>query len=238
MKVNFLNVIKNLLPKSKTWDITKDTNIRKLLEAIAVLPEELRKEIELVYMDLFADSTRQLDEWEKVFTVLFTRQEYDMRRSTLALLWSTNHGGQSKYFLETTLKNIFPEIVVEENIPCKNPRQANIAYLCSSDNENMVCDKAEAVCDYREGDETLIPQVLRNNSTAAYSIPNDKRYWAFCFYVCKRVVRNDKNYIMFIEKLEIPVLYKNYIEYLILRLKPVHTVAVLAVEWVEENARE
>ena len=37
-----------------------------------------------------------------------------------------------------------------------------------------------------------------------------------------------------LEKLQIPRIYKNYIEYFILRIKPVHTVAVLAVEWTEE----
>ena len=99
----------------------------------------------------------------------------------------------------------------------------------------MVCDNRKAVCDYREGDETFIPTILRNDTASPYSIPNDADYWAFCFYVCKRVIRNSRNEILYIEKLQIPILYKNYIEYLILRIKPVHTVAVMAVEWIEEQ---
>lgn len=234
MRANFLDAIKQLLPSGAAWDITNNTNLRKLFEAIAVLPEELRIEIENVYMDYFADSTRELDRWEKVFSVIFTRSELEQRRNVLFLLWSRNYGGQSKYFLQLVLQEIFPEIIVEENIPCANPRQSNIAYFCVCDNEIMVCDNNRAECDYREGDESFIPTILRNNTSGPYSIPNDKDYWAFCFYICKRIVRNSRNEILFIEKLQIPILYKNYIEYFILRIKPVHTIAVMAVEWIEE----
>ena len=72
-----------------------------------------------------------------------------------------------------------------ENIPCANPRQANIAYFCVCDNSVMVCGNSKACCDYREGDETFIPTILRNDTASPYSIPNDADYWAtysfFCF---------------------------------------------------------
>ena len=235
MRASFLDAIKHLLPSGPAWNITNKTDLRRLFEAIAVLPEELRKEIENVYMDYFADSTREPKKWEDVFTVIFTKAELEQRRKVLSLLWSMNQGGQSKDFLQSVLQGIFPEIIVEENIPCANPRQVNIAYFCVCDNSVMVCGNSKACCDYREGDETFIPTILRNDTASPYSIPNDADYWAFCFYVCKRVVRNSRNEILYIEKLQIPILYKNYIEYLILRIKPVHTVAVMAVEWIEEQ---
>ena len=77
-----------------------------------------------------------------------------------------------------------------------------------------------------------MPQILRNDTASPYSIPNNADYWSFCFYVCKRIIRNARNQILYVEKLQIPSEYKNYIEYLILRIKPLHSVAVMVVEWV------
>lgn len=233
MRADFFDAIKALLPTSAMWNLTQERNLRKLFKAIAVLPEDLRREMELVYMDYFPDSTRCLERWEEVFSVIFTQSDIGERRDFLKLLWGMNHGGQSLYFVRSVLQGVFPEIVVEENIPVANPREANIAYFAVCDNEIMVCDNEKAVCDYREGDETFVPTILRNGTESPYTLPNDARYWEFCFYVCKKVVRNSRNEILYVEKLQIPAIYKNYIEYFILRIKPVHTVAVMAVEWVE-----
>ena len=101
------------------------------------------------------------------------------------------------------------------------------------DNERIFCANEKSFLDYREADETFVPTILRNGTESPYTLPNDARYWEFCFYVCKKVVRNSRNEILYVEKLQIPAIYKNYIEYFILRIKPVHTVAVMAVEWVE-----
>ena len=93
MRASFLDAIKHLLPSSPAWNITNKTDLRRLFEAIAVLPEALRTEIENVYMDYFADSTRELKKWEDVFTVIFTKAELEQRRKVLSLLWSMNQGG-------------------------------------------------------------------------------------------------------------------------------------------------
>lgn len=234
MRTNFIDAVKALLPSSPAWNIIHETNLRKLFEAIAVLPEEIRTDIELVYMDYFADSTRFLEKWEDVFMVIFKRTEIEQRRKVLALLWSMNQGGQSLSFIQNVLQGIFSEIVIEENIPCVNPRQKNFAYFCVCENEVMVCDGEKALCDYREGDENFIPTILRNNTSELYTLPESADYWAFCFFVCKSVVRNSRNEILYVEKLQIPIMFKNYIEYLILHVKPVHTIAVMAIEWIEE----
>ena len=52
MRASFLDAIKHLLPSGPAWNITNKTDLRRLFEAIAVLPEELRKEIENVYKEL------------------------------------------------------------------------------------------------------------------------------------------------------------------------------------------
>lgn len=232
MKPNFFDATKSLLPTGMMWNLTHDRNLRKLFEAIAVLPDDLRTELENVYMDYFPDTTRCVERWEEVFSVIFTQSDLAERREFLKLLWGMNHGGQSLHFIRSVLQGVYSEICVEENIPVANPREANIAYFAVCGNRTMVCGNRKAVCAYREGDETFVPTILRNGTEGAYTLPNDARYWEFCFYVCKEVVRNSRNEIMFVRKLQIPAMYKDYIEYFILRIKPVHTVAVMAVEWV------
>lgn len=228
----FIDAIKALLPSGQAWNITTEKNLRKLFEAIAVLPDSIRTEIENVYLDYFPETTRSPEKWEEVFLVIFTQEELSQRRTILATLWAMNSGGQSLFFIQKMLQGIVSEIKVFENIPTSNPRRSNVVYVSICNYKKMICGGSHAVCGYRQGDEDFTPTILRNDTSSPYSIPNDERYWEFCFYVCKSVIRNSRNEILYVEKLQIDSVYKNYIEYLILRVKPVQTVAVLAIEWV------
>ena len=229
---SFIDSIKALLPSGRAFDIIQDKNMRRLFEAVAVLPDEIRNEIEKVYLDMFPESTRSPEAWEKAFQVVFTQAELDQRRAVLEALWASNTGGQGLNVLQQVLRLVWSEISVFENIPTGNPRKSNVTFTCICNYRTMVCGNRNAVCGMRTGDESFVPTVLRNDTSSPYSIPNDADYWQFCFYVAKNVVRNLRKQILYVEKLEIPAVYRNYIEYLILRLKPVHTVAVLDIDWI------
>ena len=69
---DFFNAIKLLFPRSRAFELVKDTNKKKLIKAIAVLPEDIRLEMEKVYFDLFPETSRAIDDWEKVFAVVFS----------------------------------------------------------------------------------------------------------------------------------------------------------------------
>ena len=114
---DFLKAIRNLLPSSSQWNLAKSSNIRKLFEAIAILPEDLRTEIEQVYLDYFPETTRCIERWEQVFQIIFTQSELEQRRSVLSSIWLTSRGGQSLPFLQSVLQNLFAEIRIEEKIP-------------------------------------------------------------------------------------------------------------------------
>lgn len=232
MKASFIDAIKNLLPRGAAFDITHETSLRKLFEAIAVLPEKIREEMENVYLDYFPDTTRSPEKWEEVFRVIFTADELNLRRKTLALLWSANQGGQSLHFIESALQTIAPELHVYENIPKANPRNNVAAYFAVCGNDIMRCGNKKCVCAYREGDEGYETTVLRNDTSSPYSIPNNPDYWSYCFFVCDSVARNAAGEILYMKRATLNKVYKNYIEYLILKLKPVHTVAVMSVQWV------
>jgi len=221
-----------LFSRSRAFQLYIKNSKRKFIKGLAFLPENVRQEAELVYNDIFPDSTRYPEKWENIFGILFTEAELEKRRDIIDSLWKINRGGQSAVFLEEILQKIDKSIHVYENIPLRNPRDSNIAYPSCCDNKVMICDHEQALCDYRIGDENFIPTLLMNNISEVYSFPADPKFWETCFFVCKSVVRNIRNEILFIERLQIPLKWKNYIEYLILKIKPVHTTAVLFVEWL------
>lgn len=206
--------------------------MRRLFEAVAVLPDDLRKEIEGVYLDYFPETTRSPEKWEQVFQVIFTSAELSLRRSVLAGLWQMNNSGGAAIFLRKVLQEVWPDLQLVENVPVGNPRGPNAYYYMVCGNEAACCGNAKAVCGYRYGDSGYNLTILRNDTASPYSIPNVSAYWGYCFYICKSVTRDSLGRIIYVERLEIPKIYQNYIEYFILRMKPVQSIAVMAVKWI------
>ncbi len=220
-----------MFPRSRLFDFTFDDNKKKLLKAIAVLPEDLRYEMEQVYFDLFPETSRSIDCWEKTFAVVFGSKELEKQRGIVSALWKVNKGGQSAYFLQEILQNIDKNIRIVENVPVGNPRQKNIINVSVCGNKVSVCGNKKAVCGYRFGDESFVPGILRNDVSEIYSIKNDVKYWSFCFFVCKSVVCGGLGEIVAVNKIPVKSVFRNYIEYLILKVKPVHSVAVMFIDW-------
>lgn len=230
--MNFFNAIKLLFPFSRAFDLTFQNDKRRLIKAISILPEDIRKEMELVYFDLFPDTSRVPQLWERVFAVVFSEIVFEKKRDMLTVLWRVNKGGQSSFFLQNVLQKIEKNILVVENVPVGNPRQKNVVNVVVCGNKIACCGNIKAVCGYRIGDSGFVPTVLRNDVSEVYSVKNDSRFWVFCFFVCGAVFRNSKGDILYIKKIKIKKEFKSCVEYLILKIKPVHSVAVLFIEWV------
>lgn len=232
MRHSFFDSIRLLFPSSTAWNITQQKNMRKLLAAIAVLPDDLRNEIEAVYMDYFPETTRSPEKWEQVFQVIFTQAELSLRRSVLAGLWQMNNNGGAAVFLRKVLQEVWPELQLVENIPVGNPRGPSAVNFMVCGNQTSCCGNRKAVCGYRIGDGDFETTILRNDTASSYSIPNNPAWWGYCFYLCERAVRDSAGRIIYVKRIEIPAVYKNYIEYFVLRMKPVQSVAVMAIKWV------
>lgn len=231
--MKFFDAIKALFPRSRAFELSVNNNKRKMIKALSVLPEDIRHEAELVYMDLFPDTTRFPEKWEKVYSVIFGEHELSKRREILDGLWKINmYSGQSASFLEEILQKINKDIKVVENVPIGNPRDSNSIVTSVCNAKAMVCGNKLAVCGYRIGDKDFMPTVLQNDVSGIYSIPDNPAFWGLCFYVCGAVTRNKKKKILYVQKIRIDSVWKNYVEYLILKIKPVHTTAVMFIEWV------
>lgn len=224
--------IKALFPRGRLFRFLVDRSLTRLVAAIGVLPVDVRNEIELAYMDIFPESSRSIDIWTQVFGVIFDNPEFSSHRATIAALWD-NRGGQSAYLIQRLLSFINPEIRVIENNPPRVPRGSSFAYKSVNGASIMVCGNQKAINSFIVGDVTFEPTVLRNGTDSVYDIPDDPKFWESCFYVCRDVELNVNHEIIYVSKITMPIIYKKYVEYLILRIKPAHTQAVMHVEWSE-----
>jgi hypothetical protein len=236
MKRPFFETVKALFPRSRAFQLSVPNSKRRLMEALSKLPENVLHEAETVYFDLFPDTTRCPERWEKVFSLYLTTPEQAKRRNIIDALWKQISGDEATHFLELVLQKIDSGFKVVENVPVVDPRSQQSVMFCVCDYEDMVCDNDNACCDYREGDDTFIPSILQNDTSSIYAIPDNPGYWEMCFFVCKAVMRNESNEIMYVEPLSLSVIWKNIVEYLILKIKPVQSTAVVFVRWQEEDA--
>jgi hypothetical protein len=229
----FFDAVKALFPQSQAFRLFIDNKKYRLVQALCALPENVRTEAEAVYMDLFPDSARFPEKWEKIFAILFTREEILKRRSILASLWRISGGGGSAAFIQSILQIIDDRIVVSENAPVADPRTMLSARVAVCGFRSMRCGNERARCNYHLTNGSFVPSMLRNDIIEFYSLPDNDAYWAFCFFVCRDVLRNGSGKIIHVQKLNMDAVWKNYIEYLILKIKPVHSTAIVFIDWQE-----
>ena len=233
MSGKFFETVKLLFPRSRAFELFADNSKRKFFKGLAKLPEDIRKEAELAYLDLFPGTTRFPDKWERIFALIFTEAEKVKRRKILDSMWKMFAGNQSASFLEFMLQHIDSRIRVIENIPVSNPRHSDLAILSVCGHRSMRCGHRTAVCRYRIGDENFAPTIIKNDVSEEYNIPGKIAYWENCFFVCASIIRNQEQRILYVEPLKLNVLWKNYIEYMVLKIKPVHTTAIIFINWQE-----
>jgi hypothetical protein len=229
----FFESVKALFPQSRAFELFVANKKYKLVQALCELPENVRKEGELVYFDLFPETTRFPEKWEKVFSLFFTKAEYEKRRAIIDSMWKVISGGQSAQFLQDLLRCIDGRIQVIENVPTSNPRHSSIVDLCVNGNRSMRCGNRRAICNYRRGNIGFTPTIIQNDATSDYNLPFDTDYWEFCFFICQNAVRNPRGQILYIEPLVLPAVWRNYVEYLILKIKPVQSTAIVFIDWQE-----
>ena len=170
----------------------------------------------------------------KVFALFFTEAELPKRREIIDSAWKMIFfKSQSYTLLQDLLQRIDGDIHVIENIPVSNPRFSGIVILCVCGYKKMRCGHRKARCGYREGHRDFVPTIIQNNATTEYNIPDIADYWENCFFVCKSIVRNPRKRIMYVEPITISAVWRNYVEYIILKAKPTHTTAIVFIKWQE-----
>lgn len=237
-KNKFFRAIRTLLPRGRAWNMTQQTNLRKLFEAIAPLPEDIRREMEEVYFDYFPETTRALEKWEEIFHVKFAASLFSAaeRRIVLKVLWLLRYGNTTGEFMRSVLELIIPGVRVTDNVPVSNAVGLVFAYKSVCGNKYIRCGNRRAVCNFHVGDRSWLPAILRNDSQQPWDIPVNAQYWSMCFFISGEVFRDgDGKFISFARK-KVHEKWKQFIEYVVLAVKPVQSTAILFLKYVPNDA--
>lgn len=117
-----IDLFKHLLPRAKAFSITIDKRLRQLFEGLSESFDDAREFLDLVYFDLYPETTRHLTQWESQFGVLKGDLTEAERRTRLAGLWAAR-GGQDPRYIQDTLQGAGFDVYVHEwwELPAGNP---------------------------------------------------------------------------------------------------------------------
>lgn len=126
--MNFLNIIKHLLPRSKAWNLIINKRLRQFFEGIAASLDDFKIYFDLVWLDIFPQTTRNLEKWERQWGLRFsTNLTEQQRRDRLDATWQAVGGQNPRYIQDTLQANGFNVFVHEWWIPFTT---ATFAPLC------------------------------------------------------------------------------------------------------------
>jgi hypothetical protein len=235
--VPFFRIIKHLLPTGIAWRVLKTAGraIERFFEGLAGLPQDIRTFIDLVYLDLFPSTTRQLAEWENQFALEATGSETH-RRLRLAAEWKA-HGGQSPHYLQGIVQAAGFDVFIHEwwssgpPYIARDPRdyttQPTIGTVqCAPPDLNQwqCCSggPGQAQCNRFLGNEThyLVNDLL--NREAPPRVPDDPRYWPYFLYWGGET---------FPDHATVPATRRAEFEQLLLKLCPAQKWLVLLVDY-------
>lgn len=226
-------LIKLLFPKSTLWQFNKDSNLKKLIDGIASVPDDMSTDAQRVYLDLFPETTRFVDEWESAFQIRFTNLLSDrQKRAVLEALWAMRNGSATAEFIQNLLRMFIPGICIVENTPVAMPRKFASVYASVNGNRYMVNGYKKAINGRRMGDQDFVPTILKTNREEEFFMPENPRHWETCFYVCGAVHRNRYQKITHVEKITVDRKWREFIDFIILKIKPLHMTAVMFIEYV------
>jgi hypothetical protein len=100
----FFRIIQHLLPTGEAWRTTVDKTLRKLFVGLSSVGGDAREFVDLVYLDLFPATTRELAEWERFYGLTPAASvTEEQRRLALAAEWRAT-GGQSPAYIQGVIQ--------------------------------------------------------------------------------------------------------------------------------------
>lgn len=235
---SFFETIRALLPRTAAFDLTHQKNIRRFFEGVTELGDDARKEFEGVLLDYYPDTTRALEKWEEIFRVQFSKILFNVqeRRSIVSALWWLRYGNTTGEFMEKILNLFIPGARVTENVPAVNAMGLVFSYRSVCGNRHTCCGNKLAFCNFHVGEQGWIPTILRNDSQSAWDIPSDRKFYETYFFISREVFRDGDGKIIALQRLKVHEKWQRFVEYVVLALKPVHTTAIMFLQYVPNDA--
>lgn len=196
--MNFLSLYTNLLPRARAWTITITKPLRSLFVGLDL--SATKTFVDLIWLDIFPDTTRELEKWEDQWYLRsgnFTEQE---RRDRLDAAWKALGGQDPRYIQDTLQANGFDVFIHEWWVPgteapigvracaeARSPfeflRETNIQPdpFTGCGEVIMECGEVVALC----GNSLQPPGYALVNKIAGreYTIPADDSKWPYFLYI-------------------------------------------------------
>ena len=96
-------LFQHLLPTSTSWNITIDKYLRRFFTGLSFFPDAIKTFVDLIWFDIFPQTTRELDLWETQFGLLNFGLTDQQRRDRLDAAWKET-GGQSPSYIQGQLQ--------------------------------------------------------------------------------------------------------------------------------------
>ena len=153
----FFRIFKHLLPNSRAWRITTNKRLREFFQGLSGLGADVKTFLDLIWLDLFPGTTRDLDAWDKQFGLPNTGLTDQQRRDRLDATWKALGGQDPRYIQDTLQANGFDVFVHEWWEPgteaivnvkaCATPRNPLLVLKRETDPASMVdCGEDDAAC--------------------------------------------------------------------------------------------
>jgi len=155
----FFRIFQHVLPQAKAWRLIVEKQLRQFFQGLTVLGEDVKSFADYVFLDLFPQSTRELDAWEKQFGLVQVLTDEQARRDRLEATWKAT-GGQDPRYIEDTLRAAGFDVYVHEwwqtpvvGTPTpKNPLLVlndgvnPLQYIANCGAQKANCGYSEAIC--------------------------------------------------------------------------------------------
>lgn len=116
----FFRQLQHLLPRGAAWSTTIDKTLRRFFLGLSEQPQATKDFVDQVYLDLFPETTRELNEWERQFGLTLsdpTLPDSDpaiiAARLALAAEWRAT-GGQSPSYIQGVLRTAGYDVYVHD----------------------------------------------------------------------------------------------------------------------------
>lgn len=109
----FLRLFQHLLPNARAWRLTASKTLRSFFEGLSGIGADIVEYTDLVWLDIFPDTTRELGAWENQFALVAGQLNEADRRSRLDATWKAL-GGQDARYIQATLRDAGFNVWVHE----------------------------------------------------------------------------------------------------------------------------
>lgn len=152
----YFKLFKYLFPKSNTFSMFIQKKLTQLFEGLTALPDNYRKYIDQIYLDLFPVTTRELILWEKVFGIENISSDEAIRRNTIDQRWKLKGGQGPDYIQQTLQDNGFDVQVYENNPPIDPSIFIGGVFIMVAGGQNAYAGRADAFAGMTSNGELLV----------------------------------------------------------------------------------